>query len=145
MYKTARNLTVLGVGLVTSAVVGWLLLRESKRQDVDGTVTVKSQRHLGEPDDMEIVLPLDAIDDEENSIVLTGVEQTGHEDDLTQINDIGPRFAEALKASGITQFSQLAQQTPEALAERLAGYVTVRAQRIRDKNWIGQAAQLMTR
>lgn len=142
MYKTARNLTVLGLGLGTSAVVGWLLLRESKRQDVNGTVTVKSQRTMGDAEEMEIVLPLDALTDED-SIIIASSEPSDGEDDLTQINDIGPRFAEALAALGITTFSQLAQQTPEALAERLADHVSVRAQRIRDKDWIGQAAQLM--
>lgn len=142
MHKIAQKLTVLGIGLGTSAVVGWLLLRESKRQDSAGTVVVKSQRHAGEPDEIEIVVPLDTINDEEN-IVLTTVDNEEYEDDLTQINDIGPRFAEALKASGITQFSQLAQQTPESLSERLANHVTVRPQRIRDKDWIGQAAQML--
>jgi predicted flap endonuclease-1-like 5' DNA nuclease len=143
MYKTARNLTVLGIGLGTSAVVGWLLLRESKRQDINDTVTVKSQRNAGDAEEMEIVLPLDELDDEDGILLATS-EQPDEKDDLTKINDIGPRFAEALAALGITTFAQLAQETPDALAERLSAYVTVRAQRIRDKNWIGQAAQLAT-
>lgn len=143
MYKTARNLTVLGIGLGTSAVVGWLLLRESKRQDINDTITVKSQRNVSNAEEMEIVLPLDELDGEDDILLATS-EQPDDKDDLTKINDIGPRFAEALAALGITTFAQLAQETPEALAERLAAHVTVRAQRIRDKDWIGQAAQFAT-
>lgn len=140
MYKTVRNLTILGVGLGASAVVGWLLLRENKRQDSETTITVKSQRHTSDMDEApQIVLPLDALDAEDQSAAEDTDKQV---DDLTQINDIGPRFAEALAAIGITRFADLAQQDPDILAERLAEYVTVRAQRIRDKDWIGQAARL---
>ena len=42
---------------------------------------------------------------------------------------------------GITRFAQLAKETPEGLAERLAPMINVRAQRIRNNDWIGQAAQ----
>ncbi len=96
---------------------------------------------MGDAEEMEIVLPLDALN--EDGIIIASSEPSDSKDDLTRINDIGPRFAEALAALGITTFSQLAQQTPETLAERLADHVSVRAQRIRDKDWIGQAAQLM--
>ncbi len=135
MYKTTRNLTALGIGLGVSAIVGWLLLRENRRRDDDASVTVRSQRRQSAPaESPQIVLPLEPID-----------EAGGAEDDLTQINDIGPRFAEALQAIGITRFDQLAQQTPEELAERLSTHTTVRAQRIREKDWVGQAAKLAQR
>ena len=140
MHKTARNLTALGLGLSVSAIVGWLLLRESKRGRELPIITVKSRSHDAGLDDMPpIVLPLDALEgsDEETA---TAAGQTG-DDDLTQIKDIGPRFAAALRAIGITRFDQLAAQTPDTLAERLVPHVSVRPQRIHDRDWIGQAAQ----
>ena len=142
MHKTARNLTALGLGLSVSAIVGWLLLRESKRGRELPSVTVKSRSHDAGLDDMPpIVLPLDALEDSDEEP--PDGEQTG-DDDLTQIKDIGPRFAAALRAIGITQFDQLAEQTPETLAELLTPHVTVRPRRIHDNNWIGQAAQKAT-
>jgi hypothetical protein len=134
MHKTARNLTVLGFGLSASAIVGWLLLKERKREKESSGITVKSRSRDTNLDDMPpIVLPLETLE---------GSEASQEEDTLTQINDIGPRFAAALRAIGITRFEQLAKQTPEALADQLAQHVTVRPQRIRDKDWIGQAARL---
>lgn len=136
MYKTTRNLTVLGIGLGVSAVVGWLLLRENKRQDSDASVTVTSQRRQsGTTESPQIVLPLDTLEEEE----------AGQADDLTEINGIGPRFAEALQALGITRFEQLSEQDSETLAERMNAYVSITAQRIDDKDWIGQAARLAQR
>jgi predicted flap endonuclease-1-like 5' DNA nuclease len=138
MHKTARNLTALGLGLSVSAIVGWLLLRESKRGRELPIITIKSRSHDASLEDMPpIVLPLDALEGSDEEPV---ADQAG-DDDLTQINDIGPRFAAALRVVGITRFDQLAAQTPEALAELLTPHVTVRPQRIHDKNWIGQAAQ----
>ncbi len=144
MYKTVRNLTILGVGLGASAVVGWLLLRETKRQDSEASVTIKSQRRQSELDESpQIVLPLDALDAEDDTPPPSTRHDTNAQtDDLTQINDIGPRFAEALAAIGITRFADLAQQDAETLAARLAEHVTVRARRIQEKDWIGQAARL---
>ena len=133
MYKTTRNLTVLGIGLGVSAVVGWLLLREDKPDESDASVTITSQRHQSGSEPSQIVLPMDSL------------EEDGEPDDLTKVNGIGPRFAEALQTLGITRFELLAQQEPDALAERMSEYVSVRAQRIRDKDWIGQAAKLAQR
>lgn len=138
MHKTARYLTALGLGLSVSAVVGWLLLKESKRGRETHSLTVKSRNREAELDDMaQIVLPLDALESSEEEGA-----GAGDGDDFTRIKDIGPRFAAALRAIGITSFEQLAKQTPETLADQLAQYVTIRSQRIRDKNWIGQAARL---
>jgi predicted flap endonuclease-1-like 5' DNA nuclease len=136
MYKTTRYLSLLGIGLSASAFVGWLLLRENKRAREGTSVTIKSQRASETAEPPQIVLPLaDLESDEEVSLV----------DDLTELKDIGPRFAEALRQAGITRFAQLAKETPEGLAERLAPYVTVRSGRIRENNWIGQAAQRVSR
>lgn len=134
MHKTARNLTVLGFGLSASAIVGWLLLREREREKAPSGLTVKSRIRETDLDDMPpIVLPLEDLE---------SVEKDTAEDTLTQISDIGPRFAAALRAIGITRFEQLAEQSPDALAAQLARHVSIRPQRIRDKDWIGQAARL---
>jgi predicted flap endonuclease-1-like 5' DNA nuclease len=135
MYKTVRNITVLGLGLSASALVGWLLLRENKR-DKEANVTVRSYLPESEGEIPQIVLPMADLEDEPED---AGV------DDLTLIHDIGPRFAAALHAIGITQFRQLAGLTPEELSERLAPQVKASAQRIRERDWIGQAAQLSGR
>jgi predicted flap endonuclease-1-like 5' DNA nuclease len=153
MVKAARNLAALGAGLGISAVVGWLFLREHRRnRDDDAPILIKSQLRADAMDMPNIVLPLDAIDDLDTNgsapVPTTGDESITAEgnltqaDDLTQINDIGPRFAEALRAIGITRYAQLAEQHPETLAKKLLPHVRVTAQRIQDKNWVGQAAQL---
>jgi len=139
--KTARNLTVLGIGLGISAVVGWLLLKESKRAKEVARLTIKSQIRSSEPEDFpHIVLPLEALEEKEDTALASHAA-----DDLAKIRDIGPRFAEALAAIGITSYAQLAAQTPETLAEKLAPHVNVRAQRIRERDWIGQAERLAKR
>lgn len=133
MYKMARNATVLGVGLGISAFVGWLLMRESKRAP-QPDVIVKSR--LPETDEMpEIPLPLEELDSDAGATTAQG------DDDLTNIRGIGPHYAQALHAIGVTRFDQLAHETPEALAERLAAHATISAQRIREYDWIGQAAR----
>jgi predicted flap endonuclease-1-like 5' DNA nuclease len=139
MYKLARTLTILGTGLSVSAVVGWLLLRERKRDRDVRHVTIRSQYQPPEVAPLpEIVLPMEALDDED----LDGEPAGSGADDLTNIHDIGPRFAAALAKIGITRFSQLAERTPDQLAAQLAPFVTVRAHRIQTKDWIGQAARL---
>lgn len=133
MYKTTRNVTLLSVGLGVSAVVGWLFLRETKRSP-QAEVVVKSR--LPESDALaEIPLPLDDSDDSGPDGAEPG------DDDFTEIRGIGPSYAEALRAIGITRFEQLAQQTPDDLAGRLSQHVKLGAQRIQESDWIGQAAQ----
>jgi predicted flap endonuclease-1-like 5' DNA nuclease len=134
MYKIARNLSVLGVGLSASAFVGWLLLRESKRgRDKAGGASAKQSydyvEHLEAP---EIVLPLETLEADEGS----------EPDDLTQIAGIGPRYANALRAAGVGSFKELAALTPEEIAQRLSPHVSVRPERIRNSAWIEQAAKL---
>ena len=138
MVKTVRNLSVLGAGLGVSAVVGWLLLRESKRGKIaERMIIVRSRTREAVPEPVaEIMLPLDKIElDLEPSPPTAG-------DDFTLVKDIGPRFAQALRDAGITSFAQLAALTPEALSDILAPFVAVRAQRIHSNNWIGQAQHL---
>lgn len=147
MHKTARNLMVLGTGLGISALVGWLFLRESRRSRDDAPVLIKSQSRTAEPSGMpNIILPLDTmVSDDGAESPDTDQKAAETEDDLTRINDIGPRFADALHAIGITSYAQLAQQTPDALAKELTPHVRVTAQRIQDKDWVGQATQFASR
>jgi predicted flap endonuclease-1-like 5' DNA nuclease len=141
MFKTARNATVLGVGLSISAIVGWLLLKEKKHTEESASMIIKSQLRPTEPPDTpKIVLPMDALVSDNGTEAAVPAGET--QDDLTRIKDIGPRFAAALNAIGITRFAQLAAETPETLADRLSAEVSVRAERIQTNNWIGQAATL---
>ncbi len=139
MYKAVRNSIVLGAGLAASAVVGWLLLKESKRGKLAARFLVRSRVHEAGPEPLpEIRLPLDTLETEP----APAAEAVMPGDDFTLIKDIGPRFAQALRDAGIVSFAQLAAMTPETLAERLAPFVAVRPQRIRNNDWIGQAKQL---
>lgn len=135
MYKTTRYLGLLGVGLSVSAFVGWLLLRENRRAKDGASMIVRSARASETTEIPQIVLPLTDLESDEE----TTAEYVP--DDLTELKDIGPRFADALRQAGITRFVQLASETPESLAERMAPYVVVRPGRIRENDWIGQAAQ----
>ena len=65
----------------------------------------------------------------------------GDADDLTALNGVGPKLAEALKAEGIYHFSQIAAWTEANVAwvdDNLAG-VRGRASR---NGWVAQAAEL---
>jgi len=41
-------------------------------------------------------------------------------DDLSILDGVGPKYADALRASGVTTFAQLSEMTPEAIEETLA-------------------------
>jgi predicted flap endonuclease-1-like 5' DNA nuclease len=141
MFTKIRNALVLGLGLSVSGIVGWLLLREAKREKTQNRAAPAPARQEESEDVPHIVLPLDELEEPEAEPTAQ-TEEPEQSDDLTLINDIGPRFARALNDIGITRFAQLAQHTPEDLANRLSAYVTVRAQRIRSNDWIGQASRL---
>ncbi len=143
MVKTARNLTVLGIGLSISAVVGWLLLKENKRAKDVAQVTIRSQNRTESDEMPRIVIPMEPQAGDEPTP--DGETAASDIDDLTLIKDIGPRYAAALAAAGITRFDLLAKQNPEALADLLAPHISIRPQRIRTRNWIGQAAALAQR
>lgn len=59
-------------------------------------------------------------------------------DPLTEINGIGPAYEKALHELGIYTFAQLAEQSAEALAERLDN-PRLTAERIERDEWIEQA------
>ncbi len=58
------------------------------------------------------------------------------DDDLTEINGIGPVYAERLAGAGVVSFEQLAGQSAPDLAER----IDVREDQA--ANWISQAAAI---
>lgn len=63
------------------------------------------------------------------------------EDDLTAIHGIGPKFAEALRALGVTRFADVAAWSPDDVAtyaERLG----TSARRIERDGWVASAAAL---
>ncbi|MAS33212.1 MAG: hypothetical protein CL610_04345 [Anaerolineaceae bacterium] len=61
-------------------------------------------------------------------------------DALTEIDGIGPAFAQALNAIGIHTFAELARQNPDDLAAQLPARIN--ADRIRRDGWIEQAQRL---
>ena len=63
---------------------------------------------------------------------------TKEADDLTQINGIGPTFAQRLNAAGIITFADLAEQTPEYI--RLVAHVE--SWQGDPKAWIDEAKKL---
>ena len=69
-----------------------------------------------------------------------------HQDDFEAICGIGASIAEALHQGGVHSFSELAQFTPEKLANLLSTKVAfVSAQRIENDDWLGQARKLASK
>lgn len=71
-------------------------------------------------------------------------EPTGesHGDDLKRIRGIGAAFERALKARGISSFSQIAAWTASEL-EETARALRVKPERIRKEDWVGRAGALL--
>jgi predicted flap endonuclease-1-like 5' DNA nuclease len=113
----SRNIVLFSLSLATSVLVGWLLIEEEE------TLRERIARPMGSRDDDWADWHTD-----------------GGRDDLTMIEGIGETYARALNSIGIRRFSDLAEQSPARLSERLEGRVS--AARIRNQDWIGQARQL---
>lgn len=71
-------------------------------------------------------------------------DEAEQQDALRSITDVGPKYAEALHQIGVHQPADLVHFTPEKLAEvlRTKAGVKVTPDRIRAKDWIGQARKL---
>ena len=67
----------------------------------------------------------------------------GHGDDLKRIRGIGPAFERALKARGVSSFSQIAAWTASEL-EEAARALRVKPERIRKEDWVGHAGALQS-
>lgn len=108
--------------------VGWFWLQE--KQLTRSTLTDEPMPSNPEPVKMKA----------EDAPVQTKLERVGVEkDDLTQIRGIGAVFQTMLYDMGILTFRDLAEQTPEQLAEHLP---RITAERIRRDEWIEQAKHL---
>lgn len=166
-HKQNRVLIAVGVGTALSMlVVYWLarLLREE--EEFEQAVRVPPVR----PEEVNIPIPLDTLVDADEppeppayETVAPGavVEEPPVEaappaapssaapakaessDDLTRIDGIGPKYAQALEQLGIVSFARLGEQVAPALAEQLrAQGVRIIGARIESEDWIGQARQL---
>ncbi len=115
-FDLARQTILFILSMTVSVLIGWYLIEEeeTRRRSLMARIARR------EP---EIALPA-----------------VGEGDDLTVIDGIGPTYARALHAIGIMSFSDLAQQDPDELSQRLNGQIS--ATRIRNQDWIGQARQL---
>lgn len=66
----------------------------------------------------------------------------GPRDDLKRIAGIGPAVAKKLESAGIRTYAAVAESSPDALAEVIAGVAGTSTARIEEMDWIGQAQRL---
>lgn len=97
------------IGLMLGLVIGWLWFDGETRERETSPVTKSVPRPISR----------------------------SSRDDLTEIEGIGPAYANALYQLGITTFEQLAVQEIDVLAASLPARVT--EERIRRERWIEQA------
>jgi hypothetical protein len=64
-------------------------------------------------------------------------------DDLEKIAGIGPALAQRLQKAGIRTYQDLAERTPDEVAEVLKDVGGVSIQRVTNQDWTGQARQLL--
>lgn len=126
MARLGRVVGLLSFGLgMGIAVAYWLRQQEEAYQQ---SMRQYQQRSTPRPAPQEapIILPKKALDEADAG------------DDLTRINGVGPKTAEAMRAIGITSFAKLAKASPEALFEKLKGLRGLTQEKV--SNWIEQAA-----
>ncbi len=133
--RSALWLFVIGVAL--SIIIRWWLLEWMReKEEPEHAVRIPS-RH---PAEINIPVPLQA---EEAAEQPSAEPSPAAADDLTRIDGIGPKYAEGLRALGITSFAQLARQEPDTLAAQLKQQgLRIVGDSIRNKDWIGQAKRL---
>jgi hypothetical protein len=73
--------------------------------------------------------------------IRTGIEPA-ELDDLKNIRGIGPGIEARLHEGRVQTYAQLAQMTPEELAERVGDLIGMSAARVERQDWIGQAKRL---
>jgi predicted flap endonuclease-1-like 5' DNA nuclease len=145
--RLLRQMTLFIVSLASSIVVGWLLMdqmeRNRREEERLREIPVPRGDHrngaservnagtASAPPAPPRIVPKPAASTSKKS---------AKADDLTIIEGIGPAYAKALNALGITTFAELAQQDADDLAGRMGNRVN--ATRIRQQDWIGQAKQL---
>lgn len=142
MAKVTKFLKVLlwiTLGISAALIIGWWLwqlLRENEEEEEEAMWTPP-------PPPQEISIPMPDVTEEMAAVPPDVPSDNGHADDLTRIDGIGPKYAQALQELGIATFVTLAQQDPDDLAARLRERgVRIIGDRIRQSDWIGQAQRL---
>jgi predicted flap endonuclease-1-like 5' DNA nuclease len=138
MIKTNRGFLLALLGVATGFVVGyWLMRRRAAWLELAQPTEplwlpaqpLPYQPPTADPLPAAPAPPAAEVDDAPDDMP----------DDLTAIDGIGPAYASALHALGITTFAQLAASNPDDLAARIE---RLTAARIRRDDWLGQAAKL---
>ena len=62
----------------------------------------------------------EAVTEVETAVPAVETVQMAAGDDLSILDGVGPKSADALRAAGVTTFAQLSEMTPEAIEELLA-------------------------
>ena len=138
--NTRRDFWLLWLGLMVGVIAGYLWVRQRQAQR---RLPAPSATPL--PPAPMVRIPTPPVPAEPAPMPAPASAPPGVDagpqatDDLTAINGIGPAYASALNAIGITTYAQLAQADPDALAAQID---RVTAERIRRDDWIGQAAKL---
>ncbi|NPV68594.1 MAG: DUF4332 domain-containing protein [Anaerolineae bacterium] len=138
--------TLVIAGAVIATILGWWLWRllQGKEETAEARWVPPqrpAERNIPVPFPDDLVQPIQsALETEITPAVARLAVQA---DDLTRIDGIGPKYAEGLARLGVTTFAQLSQQDADELAARLkAQGLRIIGDRIRQEDWIGQAARL---
>lgn len=129
MARIGRVIGLLAFGIGVGVVIAYWL----KQQEEIFQQQVRQQRPTppskpAPPQETQIILSKKTLD------------QAAAGDDLTRINGVGPKIAEALRANGITSFVGLAGISSQELYEKLKGVRGLTEEKVSD--WIQQAAGL---
>ncbi len=132
MAKLGRlaGLVSFGVG-VGIAIAYWLRQQEEAYQ-----------QHMREVQQRQAPPPAQPVAPQETPIILPqkALDEADAGDDLTRINGIGPKTAEAMRAIGISSFAALAKASAEEVFEKLKGLRGLTQEKV--AAWIEQAAGL---
>lgn len=143
--RLVKTLVWLVLGVAVAVALGWWLARLLREEEeTEEAVWVPPSR----PEDINIPLPPQAVDEVPDlaafEAAMDEIEDADEPADFTQIDGIGPKYAEGLVACGVRTFAQLSSQDPDALAETLrAQGLRIIGDRIKQDDWIGQARHLM--
>lgn len=136
MFRVMRYSGLLLLGLIVGLAIGYLLVRQRRAACV-AAPGYQLARAPAPPKPTPAAPPPSPAPAREPDPTPTQAAEP--DDDLTRIAGIGPTYARALNAMGITTFAQLAEADAETLAAQIANLTAERVQR---EDWIGQAAAL---
>jgi predicted flap endonuclease-1-like 5' DNA nuclease len=118
--------------VLVALVLAFILLRPKQRVQLTDSAPVRP--HMAQKDPPEgrgiageaAAATSDVTGDILRAPVLRTLDgDTSHEDDLSRLKGVGPKFADALRDIGFTRFEQLAQLTPtevDRLDDRLGSF-----------------------